>query len=128
MPWDIILGGITGLFGNIITAWSNYKTQKLKNEHDETMYQFKIQELGAKTDAAIKITEAKISGAVELADSKAYDTSQEKGNEKLFAESWIGLLLKEDKAFTGRDDVLVAGLLSTSIYCSAKIQSISHKK
>ena len=96
MPWDIILGGITGLFGNIITAWSNYKTQKLKNEHDETMYQFKIQELGAKTDAAIKITEAKISGAVELADSKAYDTSQEKGNEKLFAESWIDKLFSVD--------------------------------
>lgn len=89
MPWDIILGGITGLVGNIITAWSNYKTQKLKNEHDQEMYKYKIQELGAKTDAAIKITEAKISGEVELADSAAYKESQEEGNKQLFAESWI---------------------------------------
>lgn len=89
MPWDIILGGITGLVGNIVTAWSNYKTQKLKNEHDQEMYKYKIQELGAKTDAAIKITEAKISGEVELADSRAYDTSQREGNKQVFAESWV---------------------------------------
>lgn len=92
MPWDIILGGITGLFGNIITAWSNFKTQKLKNEHDEAMYQFKIQELGAKTDAAIKITEAKIAGAVELADSEAFKVAQQEGNKQSFADSWIDKL------------------------------------
>lgn len=86
---DVILGGVTGLVGNIITAWSNYKTQKLKNEHAERMYEFKIQELGAKTDAAIKITEAKISGEVELADSRAYDTSQREGNKKAFGDTWI---------------------------------------
>jgi hypothetical protein len=92
MPWDIILGGVTGLIGNIITAWSNFKTQKLKNEHDEAMYSFKIQELGAKTDAAIKITEAKISGAVELADSEAYKASQTEGNKQSFSDSWIDKL------------------------------------
>jgi hypothetical protein len=92
MPWDIILGGVTGLVGNIITAWSNFKTQKLKNEHDEAMYSFKIQELGAKTDAAIKITEAKISGAVELADSEAYKASQTEGNKQSFSDSWIDKL------------------------------------
>jgi len=92
MPWDIILGGVTGLVGNIITAWSNFKTQKLKNEHDEAMYSFKIQELGAKTDAAIKITEAKISGAVELADSEAFKVAQEEGNKQSFSDSWIDKL------------------------------------
>lgn len=86
---DVILGGVTGLVGNVITAWSNYKTQKLKNEHAEKMYEYKIQELAAKTDSAIKITEAKVAGAVELADSRAYDTSQREGNKKAFGDTWI---------------------------------------
>lgn len=89
MPWDVILGGITGLIGSCVTAISNFKTQKLKNEHDEKMYDFKIQELGAKTDAAIKITEAKISGAVELADSAAYTESQKASTVKYVSDSWI---------------------------------------
>jgi len=93
MVLETILGGVTGLIGNALTAWSNYKTQKLKNEHDEKMYDFKIQEVAANTDAAIKITKAKIEGAVEIADSQAYTKSQEVGNRKSFSDSWIEKLM-----------------------------------
>jgi len=94
MVIETILGGLTGLIGNTLTAWSNFKTQKLKNEHDEKMYDFKIKELGAKTNAAIKITEAKISGAVELADSEAYTESQKQGNKRIFSDTWIQKLME----------------------------------
>ena len=94
MVIETILGGLTGILGNVLTAWSSYKTQKLKNEHDQKMYDFKIKEIAAKTDAAIKITEAKIEGAVELADSEAYTESQKHGNKKLFGDTWIQKLLE----------------------------------
>ena len=93
MLLETILGGVTGLLGNALTAWNNYKTQKLKNEHDQRMYDFKIKEIAAQTDAAIKITEAKVAGAVELADSDAYTESQKQGNKALFGDSWIQKLL-----------------------------------
>jgi hypothetical protein len=96
MILESILGGVTGLIGNALTAWSNYKTQKLKNEHDEKMYDFKIKEVAAKTDAAIKITQAKITGAVEIADSQAYTESQKVGNQKSFSDSWIEKLMNTE--------------------------------
>ncbi|MFA5485394.1 MAG: hypothetical protein WC260_04075 [Candidatus Pacearchaeota archaeon] len=92
MLWETILGSLTGLVGNLITSITNYKTQKLKNEHDQKLYEFKIKELGAKTDAAIKITEAKISGEVELADTEAFTKSQEYGNQKIFSDSALDRL------------------------------------
>lgn len=93
MMWDVILGGVTGLLGTVITTITNFKTQKLKNEHDQAMASLEIQKLAAKTDAAIKITEAKISGAVELADAEAYTKSQEVGNVKAVSDGWIEKLL-----------------------------------
>ncbi len=37
MPWNLIFGGITGLIGSITTSITNYKIQKLKNEHEAIM-------------------------------------------------------------------------------------------
>jgi hypothetical protein len=89
MILETILGGLTGLLGNVFTAWTNYKSQQLKNNHDLAMYDFKIKEISAKTDAAVKINAAKISGEVELADSNAYIESQKQGNKDSFSDSWI---------------------------------------
>jgi hypothetical protein len=92
MLLESILGGLTGLLGNVVTSISNFKTQKLKNEHDQKMYDFKIKELQAKTDAAIKITDAKIAGAVELADSEAFTESQKYGNQRALSDSALDKL------------------------------------
>lgn len=96
MLWETILGGLTGLVGNMVTSYTTYKTQQLKNKHDEQMYDYKIKELTAKTDAAIKITDAKIAGAVELADTEAFTVSQKVGNVKSFSDGWIDKLFKAE--------------------------------
>jgi hypothetical protein len=92
MLLETILGGVTGLVGNIVTSVTNFKTQKLKNEHDAVMYDYKIKELTARTDAAIKITDAKIAGAIELADSDAFKESQKYGNQQVFSDTALDKL------------------------------------
>jgi len=63
---DIVFGAITGLLGNGITAWTNYKMQKIKNNHDVVM---------VKLETEAMIEEAKAS---------------EKWIDKLFSvEGWI---------------------------------------
>jgi len=96
MLLQTILGGLTGILGNVITSITNYKTQKLKNSHEIAMNDFKLKEIVAKTDANIKLTTAKVQGALELEDAKIYKVAQEKGNQRSFSDKWIDKLLGLD--------------------------------
>lgn len=93
MPWDIILGGITGLIGSAVTSIFNFKTEKLRGE-------IKIETIKAETNAMIEeakaniaITRAQIEGEIEVADSNVYLQSQKEGNKTLFDNKWIDKLL-----------------------------------
>jgi hypothetical protein len=88
-----ILGGLTGILGTVATSITNYKSQKLKNELDIKMAELEIRKLEARTTAAIKLTEARISGEVELADTQAFIKSQEYGNSSIFSSEWVEKLL-----------------------------------
>lgn len=94
MPWDIILGGVTGFLGSIVTSIMGYKTEKLRGE-------IKIKTIEAETSAMIEeakaniaITKAQIEGEVEIADSNAFVESQKVGNKALFGNKWIDKLLE----------------------------------
>ena len=93
MPWDIILGGLTGIIGSAITSIFNFKTEKLRGE-------IKIQTIEAETNAMIEeakaniaITRAEVEGEIEIADSNAFMESQKQGNKALFGNKWIDKLL-----------------------------------
>lgn len=92
MPWNLILGGITGLIGSITTSITNYKIQKMKNEHEIAMVQANTKAMIAETEANIKITQVETEAAVELADSQAYLKSIELGNQNTFDQKWIDRL------------------------------------
>ena len=89
---DVILGGLTGLIGTVTTSIMNFKTMKLKNEHDEKMVQLETAAMKEEAKMQIEVTKAEIEGAVELADSQAYLQSQKTGNEPMFATEWIDKL------------------------------------
>jgi hypothetical protein len=89
---DVILGGVTGLVGNIVTGIMNYKTMKVKNEHEQKMVGLNTNAMLAKAKMQIEITKNRIAGEVELADSEAYKINQEKANEPSFSEKWIDKL------------------------------------
>ena len=94
MPWDIILGGVTGLIGSALKAIFNFKTEKLRGE-------IKIKTIEAETGAMIEeakaniaITRAQVEGEIEIADSNAFMASQKEGNKALFGNKWIDKLLE----------------------------------
>jgi hypothetical protein len=92
MPWNLIFGGITGLIGSITTSITNYKIQKLKNQHELAMVEAETTAMVAEAKANIQITQAETEAAVELADSQAYLKSIELGNKNLFGEKWVDKL------------------------------------
>lgn len=92
MVWTTILGGITGLLGNFLTSWINFKQKKLEFEHESKMVELEIKAMMAEAEANIKITKAEVEGAIELADASAYIESQKQGNKNLFDVKWIDRL------------------------------------
>jgi len=89
LPFNLIFGGITGLIGSITTSITNYKIQKLKNEHEVVMVKENTKAMIAETEANIKITQVEAEAAVELADAGAYLKSIETGNKNMFSQKWI---------------------------------------
>jgi len=93
-------GGITGLIGNISTAIINYKTQKIKNEHEENLERIKIDAFKAKAEV-IKNTIVETSEEIKdttdsmvgLAEAKAFEKSIDQGNTSVFSSVWVDKLL-----------------------------------
>jgi hypothetical protein len=76
---ETIMGGITGLFGSVITSFMNYKTQKLKNEHERAMADIEIRKMDkekeimlAETEANMRITEVQTEAQIDIADADVY--------------------------------------------------------
>ncbi len=106
MLLETILGGVTGLVGNIVGGIFKYKTQKLEveslklnNEHELQMVNAETQAMIQEAKANIAITRAQVEGEIELADANVYMQSQKEGNKNLFSNKWIDKLLSvEGKA------------------------------
>lgn len=92
LPFNLIFGGITGLIGSITTSITNYKIQKLKNDHEVKMVEENTKAMIAETKANIEITQVEAEAAMELADSQAYLKSIELGNKNMFGQKWIDRL------------------------------------
>lgn len=107
---DVILGGVTGLLGNVITGWLGYKNTKLQNEHEQKMVALETAAMKEEAKMQIAITKAEIEGAVELADSAAYMESIKAGNKEMFSEKWIDKLFNVEGKI-GRFFAIPVGVL-----------------
>ncbi len=86
---DVLLGGVTGLVGNVITSVMNYKTLKMKNAHEAKMVTLETEAMKQEAQMQIAVTRTEVEGAVELADSNAYMESIKVGNKAMFSDKWI---------------------------------------
>lgn len=93
MLLETVLGGLTGLIGNVVQAIFNYKTLKVKSEHEQKMIELETAAMVTEAKANIAITRAEIEGATELADAAAYVEAQKAEQKKLFGVSWVDKLL-----------------------------------
>lgn len=87
--WDVILGGLTGLIGNIVTGIVNYKTMKVKNSHEAKMVALQTAAKKAENKMRIELASAQIAGEIELADAEAYTKGLEQADKETFSEAWI---------------------------------------
>lgn len=67
----IMSGGLTGLVGSAITAFSEIKKQKMLLAHEEKMEELSIQAMKLEAEANLKIVEVETEGKISEADAKA---------------------------------------------------------
>jgi len=113
MLLETILGGVTGLIGNVVGGIFKYKHAKLekemlglKNAHELAMVSAETEAMIAEAKANIKITQAQVEGAIDMKDADAYMQSLKEGNKALFSNKWIDRLLTIDGHmfnWTGKD-------------------------
>ena len=89
---DIVFGAVTGLLGNGITAWTNYKMQKVKNEHDITIIKVETEAMKEEAKANIQIEKARIEGEIELTEASTFLEGIKEGNKQTFSDKWIDKL------------------------------------
>ncbi len=89
-----VIGTITGIVGNAITAFTNYKTQKLKNVHDVAMAELDMKMIKVEADASIKVTKAKVEGEVELAEVDAMKSSYSMLSSDLFDKAYMKYIME----------------------------------
>lgn len=103
MILETILGGLTGLIGNVVGGIFKYKHAKLeqamlvsKQAHEIAVISAETQAMIEEAKANIKITQAQVEGAIDLKDADAYMQSLKEGNKTLFSNKWIDNLLNID--------------------------------
>lgn len=89
------LGAISGFIGTIVTSITNYKMQKLKNEHDATMAKLDMEAIKVEAEANIKVTKAQVEGAVEIGEIDAFKKSYSMLSNDLFDKSYMKFLMSK---------------------------------
>lgn len=84
-----VFGSVIGLVGNWLNQRTIRKTEEMKNRHEIAMAGVQIEIINAKTNAAVKVTQAKVQGSVDLQDSKAYATTIVVANQRSFSDKWV---------------------------------------
>ena len=92
-----IVGVVTGIVGSITSAVMNYKTQKLKNEHDVAMAKLEHEAMIAEAEIGMKVTEQKVKAELEKADAMIYKENIKLGNSRVVSDDVIGKMLDEKR-------------------------------
>jgi hypothetical protein len=116
---ETILGGVTGLIGNVVSGIFKYKNTKLEMERDVLQNSHELALIDAETKAMIeeakaniKITQAQVEGAIEIEDSKAFMEAQKQGNKTLLDNQWVNALLSVENKWAKLITVPIASLIS----------------
>lgn len=98
---SLSLGAISGLVGPIVSAISNYKMLKLKNEHEIAKIEAETNAMIAEVNANIQISRVETEGEIQLAELGAFVESQKQGNKDLVKKSYIDQMLEKNSKVAG---------------------------
>jgi len=91
---SILGGGLTGLIGNALTSFTNFRMQKLKNQHEEKMSELDMQTIRLEAEMQVKVTTAETEGKISLAEVDALKASYAQAGKPLFERSYMDKLMK----------------------------------
>jgi len=98
-----VLGGVTGLLGNVVGGWFKMKERKMKIEENKVQNQHELAMVDAETRAMIeeakaniRIAQTQVEGAIDLKEADAYIQSQKEGNKQMFSNKWIDRLMGQE--------------------------------
>lgn len=86
---EAILGVTTGFLGNLITSFTNLKTQKIKNEHELKMRDYDIQERKQEAEMQISVANAQLQGRIEETEAAAYAETLREANKPLLDQATL---------------------------------------
>lgn len=84
-----IAGVVTGLVGNIFTAWNNRKMKKAEQEHEIKLIEAQTAATVKEAEANIKIAETQIAGEIKQAELEVFKQGIQEGNKDVFKESYM---------------------------------------
>jgi len=102
-------GVVTGLVGSIVTSVVNFKTQKLKNQHEIAKIEAETKSMIAETNANIKITETQVQGELQKAESEIFAETVKQAGTKVVSDDLISKLF--DSPWTTAFGVILVTLL-----------------
>ena len=82
------LGGITGLLGTGVSAYTAYKNRKAEMEFELIKMDKDRENTLAEADAAIKVQQFKTEGEIDVREADAFKASMEAGMKSLFKSSY----------------------------------------
>ncbi|MBU1633260.1 hypothetical protein KJ762_01985 [bacterium] len=91
---SILGGGLTGLIGNALTSFTNFKMQKLKNDHAAKMADLDMQTIRLEAEMQVKVTTAETEGKISLAEVDALKASYGQAEKPLFDSSYMNKLME----------------------------------
>lgn len=84
-----VLGGVTGLIGSGLTAFASYKQAKLEKEFQVKQAELDMDMVRLEGEVAVKVQESKTAAEIDIAEMKAFETSQQLGNVSMFDKSYM---------------------------------------
>ncbi len=107
---ETLLGVATGFLGNIITSFTNLKSQKLKNDHDLKMRDYDLKEREAEVKYQLSIESAHLESTIENSEAAAYIESMRGNNSDILTGEKLRYLTK-DKSKFGKILTFIMGLV-----------------
>ena len=107
----LISGGLFGAIGSVFKGVLGYFEKKNERAHELAVIEANKDFMIAEAEANIKITDAKVKGAVELEEVKAFQISQAAGQTDMIKETWINRLFEFDNKWFSWFPATIGSLL-----------------
>lgn len=120
---SIFSGGLVGLIGSGITAWSDYKKQKLMFEHDEKMAQLEMDRDEQKYNFEMRKVQAEVEGEKEVAREESLQASHnsDKATYSNVSQNWVFFIVDAIRGLVRPVLTVMSAIIMWSLYSDLQV-------